>query len=73
MYEGWVQRERDEHDQRAMRLRLTAAGTELSERMRAARSDKFVRLLDAIPPNQRDQVIDAIRILARASRLEPLT
>lgn len=65
---GWVHRARDDRDRRAQRLRLTVAGAKVSRTIAAARRDKFERLLIAIPPEQRDAVIDSVRILAHASR-----
>ena len=65
---GWVERERDERDHRARRLRLTAAGAEVGRTITAARNDKFERLLEAVPGEQREAVIEAVRVLARASR-----
>lgn len=67
---GWVQRARDDHDRRAQRLRLTAAGSDLGHTIGATRKDKFERLLAAIPHNQRDAIIEAVRVLALASQQE---
>ena len=67
---GWLERDRDELDQRALRLRLTAVGAGLSQAIRVARNDKFERLLPAVPGPQREAVIDAVRVLARASQRE---
>jgi DNA-binding MarR family transcriptional regulator len=67
---GWLEREPDERDRRFRLLRLSAAGETVSRTIGAARDAKFQRLLDAIPEDQRDAVIESVRVLARASREE---
>lgn len=69
---AWVVRERDGHDQRAWRLRMSAAGTELSEALETSRRIKFEQLLENIPDEKRHAVLEAVRLLADASRQETL-
>lgn len=65
---AWVVRERDGHDQRAWRLRLSAVGTDLSQTLETARRIKFEQLLENIPDGKRHAVLEAVRLLAQASR-----
>ncbi|HEU5354895.1 MAG TPA: MarR family winged helix-turn-helix transcriptional regulator [Actinocrinis sp.] len=68
---GWVARERDAHDARRVRLRLTAAG----ERMKQASTvldPQLVRdLLDRLTPEQRQAAVGGLEILAAAAASGP--
>jgi DNA-binding MarR family transcriptional regulator len=66
---GWVQRV-DAADRRTVRLVATAQGERVAAEVAASRSDRFTELLDAIPPDQRALVLDALRLLTAAARSE---
>lgn len=63
---GWVARDPDERDARAVTLHLTPAGAQLAQRVAAARRHKFERLLDALPEAQRPAVLAALHTLVEA-------
>lgn len=66
---GWVQRV-DGDDRRTVRLLATRAGEQVAAEVAAGRSTRFAALLDAVPPDRRDLVLDAIRLLTAAARSE---
>lgn len=61
---GWVERERAEHDARVQLLKRTDAGVQAAEQIVQARNVRFGGLLYRIAPDQRDQVVQAMKILA---------
>jgi DNA-binding MarR family transcriptional regulator len=63
---GWVVREPDPGDRRAAVLRLTPKGEAAAARLAEARAAKFGRLLDAIPPSERELVLRALNVLTEA-------
>jgi DNA-binding MarR family transcriptional regulator len=63
---GWVERERDAADGRATLLRLTPTGQAAAGQLAAARTATFARVLDAIPPQERDNVLHALHVLTEA-------
>lgn len=63
---GWVVREPDPGDRRAAVLRLTPKGEAAAAQLAEARAAKFGRLLDAIPPSERDLVLRALNVLTEA-------
>jgi DNA-binding MarR family transcriptional regulator len=63
----WLQRERDTRDRRARRLQLTDAGREVARAINTARTEKFERLVAAIPSEERSGVIETLRLLAHVS------
>ena len=63
---GWIQRNSDHHDGRAVLLRLTRQGRETATEIARARREKFARILAAIPEDKRSMVMEAIAILERA-------
>ncbi len=65
---GWAQREADQSDGRASRLRLTDSGEQTAAQLAQARTQKFDHLLDRIPPEHRGQVLNALDILTEALR-----
>lgn len=65
---GWVQREADQSDGRASRLRLTPAGVQACDQLARARAEKFHDLLGRIPSSHHRQVLDALDILTEALR-----
>ncbi len=63
---GWIERTRDRADGRALCLRLTPAGRQVATELAEARRAKFERLLDAIPPPDRDHILRALHALTEA-------
>lgn len=63
---GWVVRERDTHDARVQLMRRTPAGVTASDAIVQARNQRFGELLGRIEPSRRQQVVDAMMILAEA-------
>lgn len=64
---GWVERTPGD-DRRTVRLTATEAGRNVAGRVAASRGQRFAALLDAVPPGQRDAVLDAIKLLTDAAR-----
>lgn len=64
---GWALRA-DGDDRRSVRLAATPDGQRVAATVAATRSKRFSELLDAIPPDQRPHVLDAIRLLTAAAR-----
>lgn len=63
---GWVERARSLRDGRAMELRLTGAGRRAAQNLAEARREKFARLLEAIPEEERAPVMRALGVLEEA-------
>lgn len=65
----WVQRNQPGPgaDQRSKAVALTPAGTRAADQVLEARSTRFERLLDAIPADQRSNVITSLRLLREAA------
>jgi len=63
---GWIQRNSDCHDGRAVLIRLTRQGRETANELARARQEKFARIIAAIPEDKRSMVVEAILILERA-------
>ena len=63
---GWVVRERDTHDARVQLMRRTPAGVTASDAIMQARNQRFGELLGRIEPGRRQQVVDAMMLLAEA-------
>ena len=63
-----MERSRSPQDGRALELRLTGAGNRTAENIAEARRAKFVRVLEAIPEDERESVLEAMRILEEAIR-----
>jgi DNA-binding MarR family transcriptional regulator len=63
---GWIQRNSDRHDGRAVSVRLTRKGRQTATELARARQEKFARILAAIPEDKRSMVVQAISILERA-------
>jgi DNA-binding MarR family transcriptional regulator len=64
---GWVERA-DGPDRRTVRLAPTAAGRAVAAEVAEARAARFADLLEAIPADRRDQVLDTLRLLTAAAR-----
>jgi len=63
---GWIRRNSDRHDGRAVLIRLTRKGRETAGELSRVRQKKFARILAAIPEVKRSMVVEAISILERA-------
>jgi DNA-binding MarR family transcriptional regulator len=64
---GWVER-MNGPDRRTVRLIPTSAGRRVAADVAGARAKRFAALLEAVPPDRRDEVLDAIRLLTVAAR-----
>jgi DNA-binding MarR family transcriptional regulator len=62
----WLTRSRSPHDGRAVTLRLTEEGQRIADQLAAARRAKFVRIVDAVPADQRPAVLAALATLVEA-------
>jgi DNA-binding MarR family transcriptional regulator len=60
---GLVRRAPDPDDRRAALIEGTAAGRKLRERMRRERSTKLAPLLDELPDEERQAIVDALPAL----------
>lgn len=63
---GWVERDRDPDDGRAVRLRLTGQGQRVAGQIAAARAAYFARVIEGIPPAERADVIMAFQTVVKA-------
>jgi len=63
---GWVKRNRDPDDGRAVRLRLTEPGQRVAGQVAASRAAYFARIVEGIPPAERDDVITAFQTVVKA-------
>lgn len=61
---GWVERARDERDGRIQLLRRTTDGVTATEQIVQARNMRFGELLQRVDPERRQQVVDAMTLLA---------
>jgi DNA-binding MarR family transcriptional regulator len=64
---GWVERANGP-DRRTVRLLPTSAGRRVAADVADARAKRFAALLEAVPVDRRDEVVDAIRLLTVAAR-----
>ncbi|MEM8531163.1 MAG: MarR family transcriptional regulator [Chloroflexota bacterium] len=60
---GWITRERNSHDGRALDITLTTDGTRIATDLATARQHTFDHLLQAIPDTKRTTVLQALTIL----------
>lgn len=65
---GWVERSTGADDRRTVRLTLTAAGRKAATQLAEAREQRFAMLLDAVPADHKDTVLDALKLLTDAAR-----
>ncbi len=65
----WAEREvdPDASDTRVRLVTLTAEGSRVAGQVLAARSERFARLLDAVPASKRSTVIEALYLLKGAT------
>jgi MarR family transcriptional regulator, organic hydroperoxide resistance regulator len=64
---GWVERA-DGADRRSVLVVPTAAGRRVAADVAGARAKRFAALLEAVPRERRDEVLEAIRLLTVAAR-----
>lgn len=64
---GWVARQVSESDGRGVFLLLTEGGHDAAERLSRARGRRMEALLDQVPPDQRDGVVEVLRVLQKAA------
>jgi DNA-binding MarR family transcriptional regulator len=55
-------------DRRTVRLAATPAGQRVAAEIARSRAERFAALIDAVPPDRRDDVLDAIQLLTNAAR-----
>jgi DNA-binding MarR family transcriptional regulator len=63
---GWILRNSDHYDGRAVLIQLTTKGRRTACELARARQEKFARILASIPGNKRAMVVEAILTLERA-------
>ena len=63
---GWVERGRSPEDGRAFEVSLTEAGRKAAAEIAGARRDKFARVLERIPEEDRASVLAAMKTLEGA-------
>jgi DNA-binding MarR family transcriptional regulator len=70
---GWVTRQPNPSDGRGTLLRLTPQGEAAASQVTAARAARLARMLDAIPPAEREGVLRALHVLTEAADDNPQT
>ncbi len=60
---GWIERQADDNDGRAWRLRLSARGRQLARRIDQASIARFSAILERIPAAMRGQVVSTLDLL----------
>ncbi|HEY4025828.1 MAG TPA: GAF domain-containing protein [Candidatus Dormibacteraeota bacterium] len=68
---GWLERNRDTADLRLVRLRLTPRGQTLARDLAAYRASKLQGMLQAVPPADRESVVQALKLVVRALQRTP--
>lgn len=68
---GWVTRSRRDGDGRAVWLELTADGRRAAADLAVARATKFAALLERIPTDQRQGVLESLALLTEALHEQP--
>ncbi|MBI1924400.1 MarR family transcriptional regulator [Candidatus Poribacteria bacterium] len=63
---GYIARTSSERDRRQVLVQLTANGKEMAERLRCCERDLFSEALGAIPADQWESVVSALRLLLNA-------
>jgi DNA-binding MarR family transcriptional regulator len=65
---GWVRRGKRDGDARLVWLELTDAGSAAAGELAATRAARFTDLLEAIPADQRQNVVEALTLLVEAAQ-----
>jgi DNA-binding MarR family transcriptional regulator len=63
---GLLTREKAQYDSRAITLTLTAAGRNTHQKVSLCLAGFFQKVTNNIPPEKKDQILDAIRIFIQA-------
>jgi DNA-binding MarR family transcriptional regulator len=63
-----VEKQADPTDRRRLMLSLTRKGKRIFRELDKASIDSYVKLMEEIPPELREKVIDAVEIMLEASR-----
>ena len=66
---GWVERRPAPDDGRGVLLFLTASGLEVAGRLEKARALRLGELLEAVPADRREDVIEVLRLMEEAARV----
>jgi DNA-binding MarR family transcriptional regulator len=62
----WLRRHRDAEDARLIRLSLTPQGQALADHLAATRTSRLQGVLDTIPPDDRESVVQAMKVVLAA-------
>jgi DNA-binding MarR family transcriptional regulator len=65
---GWVKRAPSPSDRRVAIVELTPIGGTAAARLAQCRTERLGRLLDALPPHEREGVAHALAVLGEAAR-----
>ena len=63
---GWITRQRNEDDGRALDVSLTRQGAEAAADLAVARGAKMASVLSRVPKSERDAVVTALKTLVEA-------
>jgi DNA-binding MarR family transcriptional regulator len=64
---GWVERRRAPDDGRGVLLLLTTSGVDVASRLEKARASRLRAMLDAVPPDRREDVIEVLTLMEEAA------
>jgi len=64
--DGRIRQEPTPDDARTRRIQLTASGQRMAANIQAASTQRFTRIVDAIPPSKRGALLDALQLLTAA-------
>lgn len=67
---GWVERSEGTGDRRTVQLSATSAGRRVAADIAESRGQRFAALMDALPSERREDIIDALRLLTEAARAD---
>jgi DNA-binding MarR family transcriptional regulator len=65
---GWVERRTAPCDDRGVILVMTRVGRDVADRLERARAERLRALLEAIPVERRDTVIEVLVLMEEAAR-----
>jgi DNA-binding MarR family transcriptional regulator len=66
--EGLIRRQTDRSDQRAVRVQVTAAGTEVHQRIRTQRTQVLYDCLERLPAEVTDELLRAVPMLEAVAK-----
>jgi DNA-binding MarR family transcriptional regulator len=64
---GWVERRPAPDDCRGVLLLLTTSGMDVASRLEKARASRLRAMLDAVPPDRREDVIEVLTLMEEAA------